>query len=126
MNNKQIIEDAFRSQGFNPVELGVVIPYVDFRFTFGIPSPVKFPALVDKISVAVSINEGEAFISMRATEFLWLLKETRQVKTVFCPDCRTANVAKIGFDIKQNQRYICKNEACSRSAFTVHSNTHHK
>ena len=119
MNNKQIIEDAFRSQGFNPMELCSVIPHVDFQFTFGIPSPVKFPALVDKISVAVSINEGEAFISMRATEFLWLLKETKQVKTVFCPECRTTNVKKNGMNYKFKHKYACLNPDCPRVSFNI-------
>jgi hypothetical protein len=122
MNNKQIIEDAFLSQGINPTELQAVIPHIDFQFTFGIPSPVKFPAFVDKISVAVSINEGEAFVSMRATEFLWILKETRRIKTVFCPSCKSSNISKNGFDIKQNQMYLCNNDECIRVGFTFHAN----
>lgn len=119
MNNKQIIEDAFLSQGINPAQLSAVIPGLDFQFNAGIPSPDKFPALVDKISVSVSVKETEAFISMRATEFLWLLKETRRIKTVFCPCCRSSHVCKNGANYKFKKKYICLNPDCSRTSFNV-------
>lgn len=69
--------------------------------------------------VAHRRNNHDWLVIMPAQDWLSLIKETDRVKTIFCPECKTANVRKDGHDTKSQQKYECLNNDCPRVKFTV-------
>lgn len=62
--------------------------------------------------VAHKRNHGEWLITMRAYDWLNLIKETDHVVSVFCPKCKTSHVRKDGLTIKSQQMYECCSSDC--------------
>lgn len=58
--------------------------------------------------VAHRKNNRDWLVIMTANDWLNLIKETDRVVSVFCPDCKSANIIKNGFTVKSQQRYECK------------------
>lgn len=118
--DKKLIESGIKEEAIKPIK------GIDFIFELKAVNSTQFPSMVSSIPALVSINEGEAFVTMRANDWLSLIKETSRVNKVFCPSCKSSNVSKKGFDRKfVHRRYNCNNDECPVSAFTIPSNTHH-
>lgn len=65
--------------------------------------------------VAHKKNNCEWLVVMRAHDWINMIKETSLVKSIFCPDCKSSRIHKIGLTEKYKQRYICVEEECRRS-----------
>jgi predicted RNA-binding Zn-ribbon protein involved in translation (DUF1610 family) len=65
--------------------------------------------------VAHRKNNHDWLVIMRGEDWMNLIKETDHVKTIFCPDCKQANVNRHGTTDKIKQRYLCVNPDCGRS-----------
>lgn len=64
-------------------------------------------------------NNSDWLVTMRADDWISLIKETEHVKSIFCPDCKSSNVSKNGITYKQKQKYLCNNNDCERSSFDL-------
>lgn len=118
--DRKLIESGIKEDAVKPIK------GIDFTFEVKPLHATLFPNMVSSMLALVSINEGESFVTMKANDWLSLIKETKRVNKVFCPSCKSSNVSKKGFDRKfVHRRYNCNNHECSVSAFTIPSNTHH-
>lgn len=67
--------------------------------------------------VAHKRNNCDWLVVMRAVDWFGMIKDAGYAKTIFCPDCKTTDVIKMGYTEKLNQRYRCLNNACQRQTF---------
>lgn len=109
--DKKLIESGIKEEAIKPIK------GIDFSFQIKSFHEDIFPEMIAAIPALVSINEGEAFVTMRANDWLSLIKETGRVSKIFCPSCKASNIAKFGLSMKQKQRYICNNESCKCLTF---------
>lgn len=69
--------------------------------------------------VAHRRNNCDWLVIMKADDWFSLLRETDRVKTIICPDCKSAKVKKNGSNAKLRQQYSCLNDNCARVSFVI-------
>lgn len=69
--------------------------------------------------VAHKRNNCDWLVVMRANDWFNFVKDAGYAQTIFCPDCKSTDIIKMGYTEKLNQRYRCLNEACARHSFIL-------
>jgi hypothetical protein len=55
-------------------------------------------------------------ITMTGNDWPWMMKIAEVIR---CPECKTTNIKKNGFNVKHNRQYSCLNDNCTRSSFVI-------